>query len=267
MLGFDLGSAAVGFNGDTLIFTELGRFAYEYGYNIIDTQRRSTSYESRLKKYVDRGFGIIYPKLDINRVTGRLWSSYKCPDFCELPHMPFTYTDVVGNRITLNKFYTPIGTYQGSHDYDVSDDDYYAIYYTNIGYLLNEEYNRIIYIGHTIEDVIDSPDCLSWSKIQEFYERLFTRVNDSQFPVGQFAKYVTVTELENLFSVRNDPAKVKEIKQQQLDLVKKHYNKLCEYSNHINWRVQEPGSQITGSFNPIIEDPVEWYGDFMINSL
>lgn len=264
LLGFDLGSSAIGFNGETLIFTELGRFAYEYGYNVIDTKRRSTSYESRIKKYFERDFGIIFPELDMTKVSSYLWSKYNCPDFCELPYMPFTYTEVNDNRITLSKFYKPVGTYERNNDYDIAE-DYYAIYYTNIGYLLKGEYDRIIHMGYSIEDVINSPDCLSWSKIVDFYSGLFSEVTSSKFPVGRLTKYVTVTEIEKLFAVRDQPDKVKEIKQQQLDMLKAHHKELCERSNHIKWRTQDPGSQVTGSFNPIIEKPEEWYGDLYIS--
>ena len=44
--GFDIGSRAIGFDGRDVYFTTLSRFSYEFMCNIIDTTRRSTTYES-----------------------------------------------------------------------------------------------------------------------------------------------------------------------------------------------------------------------------
>lgn len=62
--GFDLGSCAIGFDGYKVLFTELGLFAHVYGYNIVDVTRCSETYEERLMKYHQRGFGIILPHLN-----------------------------------------------------------------------------------------------------------------------------------------------------------------------------------------------------------
>ncbi len=67
--GFDIGSAAIGFDGKDVYTTTLGKFALQYKYNIIDTTRRSTTYEVRLSKYFYRGFGIILPNLSNNSKT------------------------------------------------------------------------------------------------------------------------------------------------------------------------------------------------------
>src|SRR5690606_20981381 len=61
--GFDIGSSAVGYDGKYVYFTSLSKFAYEYGCNIVDISRRSTTYEQRLIKYLKRGFKIILPDL------------------------------------------------------------------------------------------------------------------------------------------------------------------------------------------------------------
>jgi len=31
----------------------------------------------------------------------------------------------------------------------------------------------------------------------------------------------------------------------------------------IVWRIENPGTQLTGSFNPIIENPEEWYKEYL----
>jgi len=61
--GFDLASSCVGFDLDTqeFYFTSLSKFAYKYILNIVDVRRISPSFEHRLHKYFERGFGIILP--------------------------------------------------------------------------------------------------------------------------------------------------------------------------------------------------------------
>ncbi|KAL0210535.1 hypothetical protein RCL1_004971 [Eukaryota sp. TZLM3-RCL] len=66
--GFDLGSCQVGFDGKQLYTTSLYRLSYTFSINIVDTTRRSVSYEHRLTKYLHRGFGIVLPNLNMNKV-------------------------------------------------------------------------------------------------------------------------------------------------------------------------------------------------------
>lgn len=61
--GFDFGSCQVGYDGKTLWVTRLGLHARLTGMNLVDSQRRSVSYEYRLRKYVERGYGLALPKL------------------------------------------------------------------------------------------------------------------------------------------------------------------------------------------------------------
>lgn len=64
--GFDLPSSAVGFDGEKLYFTANSKFAYEYGLNYVDTTRRSTTYEWRINKYFNRGFDLVLPNLRVD---------------------------------------------------------------------------------------------------------------------------------------------------------------------------------------------------------
>lgn len=102
--GFDLGSSAIGFDGKQVFFTTLGKFCYEHNCNIIDTTRRSTTYECRLEKYFDRGFNIVLPKLDITKLRTE-YLTYQMKEMCILPHFAFSYSEIVGNKINLHHFY------------------------------------------------------------------------------------------------------------------------------------------------------------------
>jgi hypothetical protein len=66
--GFDLGSCACAFDGKSIVLTSLGKFCIKNRVNIVDTTRRSLSYEYRLSKYFQRGFAIVLPYLDIDKL-------------------------------------------------------------------------------------------------------------------------------------------------------------------------------------------------------
>ena len=61
--GFDLASSCVGFDlaSQEFYFTSLSKFSYKYILNVVDVERISPSFEYRLHKYFERGFGIILP--------------------------------------------------------------------------------------------------------------------------------------------------------------------------------------------------------------
>ena len=60
---FDLGSCQLAYDGTDVFTTSVGLLAIKMGINIIDMTRRRRTYERRLSKYLDRGFGIVFPNL------------------------------------------------------------------------------------------------------------------------------------------------------------------------------------------------------------
>ena len=60
---FDLGSCQLAYDGKEVFTTSVGLLAIKMGINIIDMTRRRRTYERRLSKYLDRGFGIVFPNL------------------------------------------------------------------------------------------------------------------------------------------------------------------------------------------------------------
>lgn len=67
--GFDLGTSAVGWDGEELLFTTLSKFTYEYQTIIVDLSRRSTTFEKRLVKYVNRtNWNLIFTDFNIDKI-------------------------------------------------------------------------------------------------------------------------------------------------------------------------------------------------------
>jgi len=62
--GFDLGCSMVAFDGNEIYATPLGAWSTINSSVIVDTTRRSTSFEHRLIKYKYAGFNIIFPGLN-----------------------------------------------------------------------------------------------------------------------------------------------------------------------------------------------------------
>ncbi|KAJ3445881.1 putative reductase [Anaeramoeba flamelloides] len=63
LLGFDVDSCAVGYDGQDVWISERARRAITKQYNLIDLSRRSPSYEYRLLKYARRGFCVAVPNM------------------------------------------------------------------------------------------------------------------------------------------------------------------------------------------------------------
>ena len=68
LLGFDVDSCCVGYDGTSVWTAKRARRALNKGYNLVNMTRRSLTYETRLKKYAKRGYAVAVPNLDKARV-------------------------------------------------------------------------------------------------------------------------------------------------------------------------------------------------------
>ena len=69
LLGFDIDSCTVGFDGKDVYCMERFKRALTKRYNLVNISRRSLTYEQRLYKYSRRGFAVAVPNLDKSRVN------------------------------------------------------------------------------------------------------------------------------------------------------------------------------------------------------
>lgn len=306
--GFDFGSCAIGFDGRKVYFTSLSKFAFEYGYNILDTTRRSTSYEFRLAKYANRGFGLILPRLDIDIIRRDL-NNKELEDNIRaggvLRRHPRNYRWDNQNNIDKNTviFYLPyllifikrdasstthknhinhlnhiIGGFSPrftnnyhprQHDYenplnqpnnlnnpyygdDIRTDEWRNG--KNIKNLTNGESGKIRLWGEDLNNLLNDYQT-SLIDINNDINRYFTRLVEYglEFKISG-VKSIDKTLNSHIFvTVRN------EILAQQgrvLELAKN----FIEQRRNIQFIEQNPGTQLTSSINPIIEDEMVWYG-------
>jgi len=69
LVGFDVDSCSVGFDGRRAWTTSRARRALNRRLNYVNLSRRSLNYESRLHKYARRGFAVVVPGLRLNEVN------------------------------------------------------------------------------------------------------------------------------------------------------------------------------------------------------
>jgi hypothetical protein len=275
--GFDIGASAAGFDGAQVWLTELGRFAYERGYNVVDTTRRSATYEARLWKYARRGFDLILPGLDVGALPRRNLKYGYC-EVADLPHMPFAYKKVEGNRIFLDRFVKVFGP---ASDYDLSEETKhggFALAYMNLRRLANGA-TSFIYSAKgpgflTALDVLRKPPHLSLRMLQRLYDQFRESSWDgARLNVRTLARYapaVPVREiLEDVYVRGQEMGEVLDRAfAAQREVAVHLWNLHIRDADHaaLPWVTENPGGQgaLTGSLNPIIEDPGRWYGEYYL---
>ncbi len=266
--GFDLGSSAVGYDGTDVYFTSLGKFCHEYSCNIIDTSRRSTTYEYRLNKYFDRGFNIVLPKLDITKLRTD-YLKYGCDEICEMPYFIFGYDRIIGNKIIVTKFFNK---YINNSDYDLEPmspiNAYYQSLQINMINLINNV-DYFYYVSSLVDknnvDILSKPPRLSKGNIITFYDDIREKLNKNRVDINMIKKFITIEKTENIITQMfnkktNKKEYLDELIERQKNLAIKKLNKLLTRDHTIiDWITDNPGTQLTSSFNPIIESESKWY--------
>jgi hypothetical protein len=282
--GFDLGSSAVGFDGKHTYFTTLSKFSYENMVNIIDTTRRSTSYEYRLIKYFNYGFDIVIPNLDIECLpseTKRI----------KLKYLPFEYTKIEKNKITINTFDK---IFNKISDYDIFEPinnksynnrrllhvNFYRIINnkSQIYFIRTHHTSKGIYVENMLDQTVAFIDEISVNdihkygitenNIKDFYIILKWNYSKNRLTVDHIKRYFTIVNpkdiIENIYfsDMTDDQKKIymkKLIKQQTISTIKL-VKKYIEHPYVPEWIITNPMTQMSGSFNPIIEESWKWYG-------
>ena len=257
--GFDLGSSAVGYDGKNIYLTSLSKFCYQNLVNIVDCSRRSTTYEKRLVKYYNRGFDIILPKLDISELENENWVLYKKTSEIKLHNLIINYEFIDGNKIFVNFLKVEKDIYS---DYDEYINQYIeTTTYQSINNILNGK--NIIFNGYKkadIENVIKgvmSP--FVFNSIQTCYDKLYKNIQSKKnFPTFR-AEQCLSNDIIEIFKNRKNEEYLLKIFKENIDKINKYYS--TEF-HPIEWKIDNPGTQISGSFNPIIEDESLWYLDY-----
>ena len=268
--GFDIGSSAVGFDGQSLYFTSLSKFSYEHFCNILDTTRRSTTYETRLIKYFKRGFEIILPHMNMANID-TLNNKYGLDAICELPFMVFSYNSVRGNKIRVRNFFN-VGDVKKS-DYQVTDLDQYQIFYINLHNMVWSKGDFYFYEESDAGDAIDVSRMIPFitrRKIIDYYDDFAKKLKaGGDINVRLLKKYMrnTIEIVRIMIGGEEDDKRTAECAALLATRIQEEKARILAISDQIvaqphplRWVTTNPGTQITSSFNPIIEDAHIWYG-------
>jgi hypothetical protein len=279
--GFDLGSSAVGYDGGRVFFTTLGRFAYCYGVNIVDVTRLSPTYEARLTKYLERGFAIAMPDLNIEVLRGAPGLRYGIEAVADLAALPFAYKSVEGNRIRLARMlgshsYTLLSDYgPGGELLEVDDDRDFRLAYANLAMLVAGRRDFVCAAGShsavaAAESALRKPPNLTVKMINWIYDRVGgAAFKWGRLSLGTLALYCPVADPAAIVAGRPDAETVRERiaaafatqRARALELWAAEIGEGRAWS--VKWITENPGGQghlLTGSVTPIRKSPWEWYG-------
>jgi hypothetical protein len=273
--GFDLGSSAIGFDGSEVYFTSLGRYSYERSCNIVDVTRRSTTYESRLKKYFKRGFAIVMPKFNIHKLKTD-YLIYNKVEICVMPNLVFSYYAIEGNKIVIDEFYDA-----KTHKTETEMSDYEGEI-RNLQAFTHNLYNLIHTIDFfywtstlspgvvDVDEIFDTPPTITLGGIVSFYERLGKKLNQKGIiDSNLIKKYITVEPTKDVYIKLFDPEPgyIEVLITKQIAAVTKAFIETIN-SRPITFVIQNPGRQGSincGSFKPVSTTENQWYGPFGID--
>ena len=288
LYGFDLGSCAVGFDGQLVEFSIAGKFAQEYNLNILDTTRFSLNHGSRLKKYFDRGYGVIFPL---------------CKPLCdisELAHDVYIRFCNMTFKYTYNKYRYPCGSRDQRYNVNMytnnSGSDYGVDF--NLPDKLNgamTESRENIYLKNTIFKLVNGykgyyiynkiPSVMQFytiltrlptielAEIKKFYEFMHIKVwkngcldmkiITSYIPEFNFAELCAIVK-----SKSGSPGQyIRNAAIKQYENIRKTVELLGLVENPglyigIKWTTSDVMSQkslLTGSFHPVYMDNAKFY--------
>jgi hypothetical protein len=267
--GFDLGSSAVGWDGTRLYFTTLSKFAHEYSCNIIDTTRRSTTYERRLMKYFERGFDIIIPALDVKQLSKKKLK-YGISEVIDLPFFAFAYSGLMGNKIQVDRFLFHLGEDgQEMHDYQVDDLDEHKVFYMNLKNLSRDKEDfYFVTEDSSYTSILTARPTMSRRRVINYYDKMKVKIEAGKSPeIRQLRAYIK--DLKDVGQLLIDGSE--NINEAVLNAIENEKNRLLNLvgkltdasrSFPLDWKTDNPGSQLTGSFNPVFERPEKWYGSY-----
>jgi hypothetical protein len=237
LLGFDLAPSRIGYNPyDGLYATICGGMSIAMRCYPIDLTQRSTSFGYRLEKYVNKGFGILYPGVPLN----------------------FNRNIVTPDGLIKCR---ADNVYKLSSDFkDEKESDYDASHFNWI-HILNEEYHLVTLSGKLDEMFEITHEtirkCITVHRLFNKQRRGIKKIDmesDKHFLGEKYSEYVIAVMMEN------DLEKGLKIWNDRCNW---YVNKAIEYADTFikqSWKTENPGSQSFGKYNPVVEDPREWYG-------
>lgn len=242
LLGFDIPSCAIAFDGNTLWSTKLGAYAITNMINIVDPENSSVSTPLRVGKYYERGFGLALPNLKIPSEIKNI----------ELKHMILNVNHITNGM--LHASMVVFGKENVASDYDDHKHEFFQTYINT----------RKILQGQ-------SSLCCKITNINEFDIKKLNKVSDIM-DINEYTYYLTRMynglvrknkfniDYANIFDIKC--AEYESIINLKEQIVPQKYIDMYEKmkDEQVEWVIKiDPGKQYTGSKHPVSETIEEWY--------
>jgi hypothetical protein len=276
--GFDLGSSAIAFDGNELFVTSLGKFAYMYQANIIDTTRRSTTYGNRLAKYFTKGFAIVAPNFDVVKLHPTLDAWTRDGKFItiemgekrgEYKH-EFEFEPVA---IDENKIYGCVNVLLDCIKSDYQDNlSIWSLSLANVKSFYEKRYDDFYFTNIKNSDEY-SEDMSSEQIYDSFFDfPLEFFINRSFYDAEHYDYFCRTVEISlfnpdyyhdntNLDERKNKQQQAKKMRLSLFDEIRK-MKKPRMGDIPIIWKMENPGTQLTSSFNPIYRSVEDFYKEY-----
>lgn len=290
--GFDIGSCAMGFWNGKFITTSLGKFSLEYKMNIFDISRCSYTYEYRLfRKYLSRGYGVILPDLDAEKVGSVLCVC--CGAVARLNR----YFTISGDMNSLlfgesvkhdltreqrDNVFTCLHTGYCNSDYSfIGKIDIYRIISYNLKRMITSLYDKDVPARFrygklcSFETIVDNILSVHFSHVSKEDINILLEYNPifdgTKLDIRRAKRYYSLDTIKEYSNYLIDlegahkPSIVEKLmREKQVEVL---FSKIQELYPEgltipVKWRLDNPEEQLTGSFHTRITTVEEWYGEY-----
>jgi hypothetical protein len=258
--GFDIGASQFGMSDpNTIKTTNLGAFFLKTHIIIFDHTRRSLNYEYRIRKYINRGFGVIFP--DMENVNYA-----KLPGFCELYkcNTKGATFHSCGWDSNACKQCSNCNT-ENDHmsDYILENlGDSNQLRFSNLKCIIDNNMEYISIKGGKMDIFINTCD-IDIHPMLENYAKKYSK------EVDKLRKLFNEDQTRNIIltnfdmDVKLQETTIKNIIDEMVPILQDRLDKFnVKKSVPINYIIKNPGSQLCGSFNPVYADAKSWYGEY-----
>jgi hypothetical protein len=232
LLGFDMAGCQYGWNPIDGFFTTLqGLFAFVTGAYPVDSTQFTSTYNTRLNKYIRKGFTILLPGLDED---GTPFENDKCVFF------------VKGSKVYEMRLRDNSSVHMS--DYDIGNSDEFTLLkYPSMFRFKAHTAKECLELGEEVlERSIPYPEVpspCSMNKVAKLFlgDRLFDFINAS----------IITEDKREAERIWKDDGGAHHARGRQLAI---------KLNTTHKWKVDNPGCQRFGKFNPLPADPRKWYG-------
>ena len=243
--GFDVDSSCIAYNGKDLYCNKRFVRSIKYKYIIVDPERQSKNYSHRLRKYNNRGFDIIFPGLNLDRINYNFLKN----------------TNNTGLSKIIFEFLTKLNLQRSVSDYEI---DY------NL-YNLNNIYNYIRKL--CLKDILIKTNQTDISAYIKKYDLYFLYINDSTSRSTSdreselaLKRYLNLNKIKIGFKFGYDLDNILFDNIYTPDsnyFIPDFMEFESELPKTISFKIKNVGTQYTNSFNPTSE---KWYSGLYLSN-